>query len=186
MLRVNSLSKKQIFGKIGSGQQPCPCIEPDGSMAFQVNAGIKIFGAYSRGNDQKSLSIHCRKSYGYENINYKIFEDSEVEQFETIILRNSGNDFNNSMLRDGFCNKILEPLKIDHQAFRPAVVYLNGEYWGIHNIREKINEEFLATHHQLDEDKLDILERNAEVVRGNSEHYDAFLNYLNSHNLSFY
>jgi len=103
--------------------------EPDGTLAFQIDAGIKIFGAYSRGHDQKSLSIHCRKSYGFESINYKLFDDQDIDKFKTIILRNSGNDFNNTMLRDPFCNIVVSSLNLDHQAYRPAVVYLNGEYW---------------------------------------------------------
>lgn len=158
--------------------------EADGTLAFQIEAGIKIFGAYSRGQDQKSLSIHCRKSYGTQSINYKIFEDRDIEEFKTIILRNSGNDFNNTMLRDAFAGEVVSSLGLDQQAYRPAVVYLNGEYWGIHNIREKINEEFLAAHHQIREEDIDILEGDGQVVRGNAEHYLSLLDYLNSHSLS--
>lgn len=158
--------------------------EADGSLAFQLDAGIKIFGAWSRGMDQKSISIHCGKSYGTESIKYKIFPNRNIEEYETIILRNSGNDFNNTMLRDAYAGQVVKSLGLDQQAYRPAVLYLNGEYWGIQNIREKINEEFLAVHHGIDEESISILERNGEVVKGNSEHYMALLSYLNTHSLS--
>lgn len=158
--------------------------EPNGALAFQLDAGIKIFGAWSRGQNQKSLSIHTRKSYGYDGINYKIFSEKNIDRFETIVLRNSGNDFNNTMLRDAFCNRITSSLGIDQQAYRPAVVYLNGSYWGIHNIREKVNEEFIASNHGIDEDKIDILEGNASIVRGSSDHYEAMIQYIQRNNLS--
>lgn len=158
--------------------------ETDGSLAFQLDAGIKIFGAWSRGHPQKSISIHARKSYGADGINYKIFKEKDISKFETIILRNSGNDFNNTMLRDAYCNRIVSTLELDQQAYRPAIVYLNGEYWGIQNIREKVNEEFIAANHGIQEDQIDILEGNGEAVKGNAEHYEALLEYLYTHSLS--
>lgn len=158
--------------------------ETDGSLAFQLDAGIKIFGAWSRGQHQKSISIHARKSFGADGINYKLFEEKDISKFETIILRNSGNDFNNTMLRDAYCNRIVSTLELDQQAYRPAIVYLNGEYWGIQNIREKVNEEFIAANHGIQEDQIDILEGNGEAVRGNGEHYEALLDYLYAHGMS--
>lgn len=158
--------------------------EQDGKLAFQIDAGIKIFGNYSRGNNQKSLSIHARKSYGYDGIKYKIFEEKDIDEFKTIILRNSGNDFAKTMFRDAFANRLAFSLELDHQAYRPAVVYINGEYWGIQNIREKVNEEFIAANHGVDENLIDILEFNGTVVKGNSEHYKSLLAYLGTHDLS--
>lgn len=188
-----------VFGKNASGEFPykganfwmdwerpanIAMYEPDGTLAFQLDAGIKIFGNYSRGHDLKSLSIHARKSYGHDAIHYKIFEDKDISEFKTIVLRNSGNDFRNTMMRDAYANRIVSSLELDHQAYRPAVVYINGRYWGIQNIREKINEEFIHFNHGIEEDLIDILEFNGTVVKGNSEHYEAFLDYLNSHSLS--
>ncbi len=157
--------------------------EPDGRLAFQLDAGIKIFGNWSRGQDQKSLSIHARKSYGYDAIHYRIFDEKDIDEFKTILLRNSGNDFRGTMLRDAYADRILLDLHLDYQAYRPAVVYLNGEYWGIMNLREKINEEFIHYNHGIDEDLVDILEFNGSVVKGNNENYKALLDYLKSHNL---
>jgi len=157
---------------------------PNGNLAFQIDAGIKIFGNWSRGHPQKSISIHTHKSMGTDKIKYKIFDDLDIEEFKTIILRNSGNDFNNTMLRDAFCNRVVSSLGLDQQAYRPSVVYLNGEYWGIQNIREKVNEEFIAAHHGIEEDKIDILEGNGQVVRGSPEHYEAMIEYLSTHNLA--
>jgi hypothetical protein len=158
--------------------------ETDRSTAFQVDGGIKIFGGYSRGNDQKSLAFHTRKVYGDVKIGYKIFSDLDIKEFESLVLRNSGNDFNNTMMRDALCNTILRDLELDQMAYRPAIAYLNGEYWGIMNIREKINEAFIASHHNVDPENIDILEANGSSIAGSSEHYAALMSFVTNNNLA--
>jgi len=116
--------------------------EPDGWLAFSIDAGVKIYGNYSRAFPQKSLTIFARGAYGSTSIDYQIFPEKDIESFESIVLRNSGNDFDNTHFRDGLVSILADRAGVTTQAFRSAVVYLNGEYWGIQNIREKINEHF--------------------------------------------
>lgn len=157
--------------------------EPNGEQAFSLNAGAKIFGAYSRGSDQKSLTIHARKSYGDGPIEYKIFDEKKLDEFSSIVLRNSGNDWNNTMFRDGLLTSLFAK-NVDRQAFRPAVVYINGDYWGIHNIREKINEHFVADNHNLDSDDINLVELNGQPVFGDEGHYVDMINYISSHTMT--
>lgn len=144
--------------------------EPDGEQAFSLAAGVEIFGGWTRANSQKSLAVHFRNSYGEGSIKYQLFPDLDIDEFSHFVLRNSGNDWNQSMFRDALMTSLFHE-EVDKQAYRPAVLYLNGEYWGIHNIREKVNEDFLASHFDLDPDEITILEANAQVVEGDEEHY---------------
>ncbi|RJE71733.1 hypothetical protein BGP76_06495 [Reichenbachiella sp. MSK19-1] len=155
-------------------------IDTDGDIAFSAHAGAKIFGAYSRGNDQKSLAIHFRKSYGDGPIEYELFDQKDLDEFSSIVLRNSGNDWNNTMLRDGF-NTSLFHESVDKQGYQPAVLYINGEYWGIHNMREKVNEHFLADNHDVDSDEIEMLETSGIPVHGDEAHYLALVQYLENH-----
>ena len=165
--------------------------ETDGSLGFSQDAGVKIFGGWSRGQDQKSLAIFARAGYGSKTINYQIFPDKEIDEFSSIVLRNSGNDWysgsnwsTNSMLRDGMMTGLMQDTDIEYQEYRPAVVYINGEYWGIHNIREKVNEEFLAANNPgVDPDELDQLEANAGIIEGDNQAYLDMINFINSNNL---
>ena len=136
--------------------------EPNGDLGFRLDAGVKIFGGWSRGLPQKSLAIYARPGYGTSEINYQIFPDKEIDSFVAIVLRNSGNEWfgsgqdNATMFRDGMHTSLMDNTGIDHQEYRPAAVYINGDYWGIHNIREKVNEEFLASNNPgVDPDELD-------------------------------
>lgn len=157
--------------------------EPDGELAFAENAGIKIFGAWSRAHAQKSLAIYFRDGYGNDEIKYQIFPDKKLDEFRHLVLRNSGNDWNNTMFRDALITSLFHE-DIDKQAFRPAVIYLNGEYWGIQNIREKVNEDFLAKNHDLDPDEITILENNAMLVEGDPSHYRAMIDFITSNDLA--
>ena len=166
--------------------------EPDGTLGFAQDAGVKIFGGWSRAMAQKSLSIFARSEYGNNEINYQIFPDKNIDSFKSIVLRNSGNDWysgenwsSNSMFRDGMQTRLMDNSGIDHQAYRPAVVYLNGEYWGIHNIREKVNEEFLASNNPgVDPDELDELEANAGIVEGDNQDYWDIISFIENNPLS--
>jgi hypothetical protein len=157
--------------------------EPDGSLAFSQFAGAKIFGGHSRIYPQKSLSIHTRKSYGKKNIKYQIFPDRETDKFSRLVLRNSGNDWNCSMIRDGVISKLFHP-SIDQQAFRSAVLYINGQYWGIQNIREKINAEFIESHHNIDEEEITILENYGYPLHGSKEDYVELLTFITNNDLA--
>ncbi len=157
--------------------------EPNGTQAFSMAAGVKIFGAWSRASAQKSLAIFARKSYGAASIDYQVFPDHSMDHFNSLVLRNSGNDWNSSMFRDGFMTSLFHET-VDHQAFRPAVLYLNGEYWGIQNIREKVNEDFLANHHHLDPDDIIILEANGASVEGDPASYWELINYIENNDLT--
>ncbi|MDP7036896.1 MAG: CotH kinase family protein, partial [Candidatus Marinimicrobia bacterium] len=166
--------------------------EPNGELAFNLDAGVKIFGGWSRGWPQKSLAIYARPTYGTSEINYQIFPDKEIDSFSAIVLRNSGNDWFGSgessatMFRDGVHTGFMDNTDIDHQAYRPSAVYINGEYWGIHNIREKVNEEFLASNNPgVDPDELDELEANAVIIEGDNQDYLNMIDFVENNDLSY-
>ena len=70
------------------------------------------------------------------------------------------------MFRDALSQSVLvEYMDVDVQAYRPAVLFLNGKYWGIHNLREKINEHYVAEHFGVDANDVNLLEGNGSVDR---------------------
>ena len=157
--------------------------EKDGS-GFKMDAGVQIFGGWTRGHPQKSLAIFARGRYGYSAINYKLFDNLPFTEYQSFVLRNSGNDWLSTMFRDGLMTGLLNDIDVEHQAFKPAIVFINGDYWGIHNIREKVNEHFLAQHKNVNPDVADILELNGEVIQGNNEDYLSLYSFIENNNLA--
>lgn len=157
--------------------------EPNGELGIEFDAGTKIFGGWSRANDQRSLSIFARNQYGPGSIDYKIFPELEYEEFQALVLRNSGNDFLSTNFRDVVLTGLLKDSDLERQAFRPAATYINGEYWGFYNIREKINEHFLASKQGVNPDEIDLLEANGDVVQGSALEYFELQSFLESNSL---
>jgi hypothetical protein len=158
--------------------------ETDGLLALSFDAGFKIFGGYSRSDPQKSFAFHLRKEYGTDEINYPLFDGNEVTSFKHLLLRTSGQDTYMTMIRDAFIHKVVKDvIDIDVMDSRPCVVYINGEYWGLYNIREKVNEDYLASHHGVDPHQVDILVWNGFAMAGSNETYMALVEYVATHDM---
>ena len=164
--------------------------ETDGTNAFSIDAGIRIYGNYSRANPQKSMAVYARKMYGDKQVDYPIFKDKPAQKYESFIIRNAGNDWygggsgSGSMFRDLLSSRLARNLDIDVLAGRQAVVFLNGEYWGIQNMREKINEHYVANNHNVDPDNVNLLEGNGWVIQGSNSGYNELIDYLHTHDPS--
>lgn len=153
--------------------------DAQGNKKIDQGAGIKVFGAWSRACDQKSVALYARSIYGKGSFEYKFFADKPIEKFESIVLRNSGNDNMGLQFHDCFLTGLTRNMDTDRQAFQPAAIYINGEYWGLLNIREKVNEHFIAENHNVDPENINLLELNQEVIHGSNSDYQEIISYLN-------
>ena len=78
---------------------------------------------------------------------------------------------------------LFDNIDLDYQAYRPMLVYLNGEFWGLYNLREKVSEHFIANHHPVDPDELDLIEvQNAN--EGTMENYNQLINYVENSDMT--
>ena len=158
--------------------------DEQGERMLAQDAGTKIYGAWSRAHAQKSMSFFARRAYGDGSFSYRLFPTKPMEKYEAFILRNSGNDWSRSMMRDAFTAVLARELGVDHQAHRPAAVYLNGEYWGLLNMREKINEHFVAGNHRRYADSINLLERNRSVIEGSGTAYQELMQFVTTENMT--
>ncbi len=165
----------------------------DGSMDLSFDAGCKIFGQYSRAMDQKSLGIKLRDKYGVGEIAYNFYgEEQIVNVFSSLVLRNGGQDSHTAHIRDALCSKIVlsanqvlgEPLNIETMDYRPVVVYINGAYYGIYDLREKIDADYISNRTGVDPDDVDLIKGNSKVIAGSYADYKELLNFLNENPLT--
>lgn len=152
--------------------------EPDGTLGFGQDASVRIHGGTSRQFPQKSLRIYARTLDGTVPIEYPLFPDRPVGRYERFLLRMSGHDHQFTFMRDALMQGLARELNIDTQAYRPVIVFLNGEYWGLHNLRESLDEHYLASHYDVDPDRVDVLEGHASANEGDTVHYSAMLDFL--------
>lgn len=158
--------------------------EPTGELGVAIDAGVKIFGAWSRANDQRSLAIFARGRYGFSKLKYPIFPQLDYDSFESIVLRSSGNDWMRTNIKDVIATSLMDGSSLETQAHRSAVVYINGQYWGFYNIREKVNEHFLDDKINVDKSEINILTANGEVVEGSNDTYNELINSVSNNTLA--
>jgi len=174
---ANFWSRKEVFAH-------AEIFNPQGRCVHNSPMGLRLFGGMSRLFPQKSLALVARKRYGQKRIEYPLFGDRGLDEFKFIVLRNSGSDWGKSHLRDAFMTGLTEHWDLEQQDDQPAHVYINGRYWGLYHIREKINRYFLADHCDVDKDSLDLLEHQMTVKRGSRRQYLRLLRFLRSTDLS--
>ncbi|MEM9846618.1 MAG: CotH kinase family protein [Bacteroidota bacterium] len=162
----------------------CEIYESNGKCVFNSGAGFRLFGGFSRLFPQKSMTVVARDRYGKRRIRHKIFGTEGDKKFKFLVLRNSGSDFGKTHFRDGLMTDLVSDWDIEKQDYRPSHVYINGDYWGIYNIREKINRYFLSNYHDLNKDSIDLMEHQAIVKLGSDRHYNAMLDFMRRNPLS--
>lgn len=118
--------------------------EADGS--FSAGCGITMSGATSLELPKKNVSVHFRGAYGDSKVNYDIFGGG-VDSFESLAFR-AGQDYYTAIIRTELLQNLALQMSPDHvvtQRSRFCVLYVNGNYYGIYALKEKINRSFFAS-----------------------------------------
>ena len=155
--------------------------ESDGTLGTSFVGDTKLSGMDSRERAQKSMSIYLRKEYGLKEVTYPFFGNYENTTYSSFLLRNAGEDPKNIRIMDAVLTRTLKgQMDIDMQDYRPVVVYINGEYYGLFNLREKLNADYTVTKFNIDKDNVDLI-KYMSAKHGSVSDYNNLVNYINSH-----
>ncbi len=133
-------------------------ISPDGSEdGFQVDAGIRVRGGFSRSNSnpKHAFRFFFRQEYGPSKLNYPLFENYEdaVSVFDKIDLRTTQNyswsfqgDSRNTFLRDKFSRDMQIAMGNNSTRGNYYHLYINGQYWGLFQTDERPSADFAASY----------------------------------------
>ena len=159
-----------------------------GELVLEQDCGVRIHGLGSRSFPQKSLRLYAREDYGKATFDYPFFPQTTMGQFTRLVLRTAESDKINSLITDPLCHALVQNMDVRGQGFQPVVVFLNGEYWGVHNLRERQDEYFLASYTGYSKDSFDIIETTifdaSELSAGSEDHYTDLLIYANNNDLA--
>ncbi len=174
-----------LRGRITEKRTHFEFFEPGESVpTLKQDVGIRIHGGFSRSYPMKSIRVYARNSYGKGDMEYQFFKDLPYESYDVLILRNSGNDYFKTLLRDAVIQKTVSHLDIGTQSYQPAIVYINGEYWGIHNIRERMDDKYLERVYGVDRNNIDLIQNYGLVSEGSIDHYNEIFNFIENNTLS--
>ncbi len=150
------------------------------SGSFSLPCGIRIFGGFSRQQPMKSLSCFFRAKYGASQLDYPLFGEDGLDSYEAFIFRCTGQDYNLARMRDPLLTELASTaMYMPVQKNKAVILYLNGQYWGIYYLREKINENYIAGNFNVTKEEVTL-----DRLQGSTAEYKALLNYVKTHNLS--
>ncbi|MBQ9215668.1 MAG: CotH kinase family protein [Prevotella sp.] len=144
----------------------------------------RIAGGATRGAALKTLAVYANKRFGKKHLEYEFFPDQKpgLREFKSVMLRNSGNDFDYLYMRDPIVQRTMASRRdLDWQAWRPAIIYINGQYKGMLNIRERSNEDNIWSNYDKLED-IDMIENWKELKEGTWDNYNLLMAFCNAHN----
>lgn len=153
--------------------------------SFLIPCGFKLFGGSTRGLNKKSFALKFRKKYGEEELHYQVFDNRDFSTFNTLVLRSGSQDSERAFFRDILATSLVDGMiNVDVQSYKSVILYINGNYWGIYNIREKVDEEFISNHYNVSSDNTNIINILNGTDVGSGYEYNALVNYISTHDLS--
>lgn len=145
---------------------------PNGTSEFQVNAGLRLRGGYSRSmeNPKHSFRFFFREEYGPTKLEYPLFGHRGAQEFDKIDLRTSqnyswsfGGDERNTFLREESTRQALIDMGRPGSKVRYFHLYLNGQYWGLYNLDERTESAFSESYMGGDKDDYDVVKAEQEA-----------------------
>lgn len=153
--------------------------------SFNIDCGLKLFGGQTRYIPKKSFALKFSKKYGPSSLEYKVFDNRDAVKYDTLVVRSGSQDSTASMIRDELATSIMDKYgTVDVQAYKAVVLYINGNYRGVYFLREKVDEEFVSHHYNIDEEGTNIVRIDNVVSAGSSRDYDSLKNYIESHDMT--
>jgi len=124
--------------------------EYGGNSGVNQPCGLRTHGNRARRQPQKALKIYAREEYGKKRFKHQFFETSPLNDFKHLVLKSFSTLYPFTSIQDYICTQTAIEMGLESGQSRPVVLYLNGEYWGIYFLQEKMDERFLEDHFNID------------------------------------
>ena len=158
----------------------------DRQEKFNIPCGLTLHGNDSRFGAKKNYQLRFRAEYGASKLNYRLFDSRDIDEFNSLLLKGGSEDWGTAMLRDELATSIADgTTTLYTQAMKPVVVYLAGEYWGVHHLRERFSSDYVASHMNVSPESVDILYSSFGYAQdGTTEDFDAIKTYVLLNNMT--
>ena len=168
--------------------------EPDDNSGINQQCGLRTHGNRARKAPAKGLKIYAREEYGKKRFKHRFFETTQIKSFNHLVLKPFSTLWPCSGVQDYVANRMALQLGLEAPNSRPVVVYLNGEYWGIYFLQEKLDDHYLEDHFDVEPERCNIIcgngldgqtgEWNVEVESGDGSGFEQMMDWLEDADLS--
>ena len=169
-------------------------ITADGSEGFTQDMGVRIMGAASRNNNQKSLRLVAREDYGKKNVKYPVIPENmmsdgsgEVTKYKSFVLRCGGNDCDFAKIRDPILQNLVSDRAFETMQFTPVVAFIDGEYWGMYSLVEDYNDNYIQNNYEGIDNENVVVIKNGGIEDGledDKKLFDDMYSYIANNDMS--
>jgi hypothetical protein len=159
--------------------------DPNSTTILKQDVGLRTHGGNSRRFKQKGFKIYARRDYGLRWINRRFFQNNSNLKFKSLVLKPFNASWSGSGIENTIANQIAQNLEIDHPANRPIVLYINGEYWGVYYLEERLDDRYIETYYDVNKDSLDIIGNwGGNVREGNNTNFHQLYDFVENNNMA--
>lgn len=159
-----------------------------GELLINQLASFRTSGALGLTRPQKTISLFARGALGEELFSFNPFPNRAYNSYNALTLRSGGTESRGTRFKDELLTSLAEGLNVLYQDAVPVVVYINGQYWGHYNLREKINQDSIAQWEGITDEKtidgITILRSRGSVVHGRRDEMEALIQFCKSRDLN--
>jgi hypothetical protein len=161
----------------------------DDSIVFSDSVGFRLKGNSSRAKPNKSFGLYWRSEYGNKNFKSDELFSGGSGKYKRLYFRNGGNDPDSLHFKGSVITSLLEDeTHVEYAKYRPAVVYINKEYWGLYDMREIITPHYFKYKYGVEDDQVNILRWNPRrpgIDDGLRDHWiSEVYEYINANDVS--
>ncbi len=155
----------------------------EGQEILNHYTGFRLNGNSTLFYPNRAFRLYAKSDYGTKSFNTNFFEGNPHNKFKRLILRNSGNDNDRTFFRDSYIQYLAKNLNFCIQESQPVILFINGEYDGIRNLRDKYDSKYFDRVFNISEDSLDYLENDGIVDEGDSIFYTQMMDFFKNNSL---
>lgn len=162
--------------------------EKDGTKVIAQEAGLRVHGGLSRKYPIKSYRLYARSEYDETTyFNYSFFEDQDIDRFKRIVLRGGGQTYEYTFMGEAAAQGLLKEMNLDIQYSTPVILFMNGEYFGIRNIRDRLDDWYVQIKYDVPRQDVTILSGHGSLSEGTIEgqrHYLDMYRFITRNDMS--
>lgn len=159
-----------------------------GKKKWSENCGIRVHGGASRSFRKKSYKIIFSTKYGAPKLKAKIFDDSDIDTFDSLLLRGGSEGNSRAMMRDELVTSLARKDGVSKgllaQGYHPVNLYINSQYRGVYYIREAVTASFVADHLGCKKNDVSLVSNFGAVSGKDCAQWRSVYNYARSHDMS--
>ncbi|MFT4875929.1 MAG: hypothetical protein ACI8S2_000660 [Bacteroidia bacterium] len=157
---------------------------PLSNESFNQECGLRTHGSGSRKPPQKAMRIYARSEYGKSTFDGEVLIEKPFVSFKRLILKPFYSSWSQNGCTDYIAGRMAKNLNLEYLAAEPILLFVNGEYWGIYYLQERLDERYLEQNTEVEGDSIDIIESwFGQVNEGNNKNFNTLYDFINDNDL---